>query len=99
MRAPVSWVLARLLLGLGLLLLGGAAYSRYRMAAARLDKEAIYLFGRWLDAVWQVQVPLVCAGVSLLGIGVLLLRVSAASSLPGEGLGRAAPVTPMAPRA
>lgn len=57
---------------LGLVAVLAAAYSRYRMVSARLDKEAFFLFGRWLDAVWQVQVPLLCAGVGLVGIGILL---------------------------
>lgn len=74
MRARVSLGLARASLLAGLLCLAGAAYDRSRMLHARLDKEAYYLFGRWLDAVWQVQVPLCCAGVGLIFIGALLFR-------------------------
>lgn len=72
MRTSVSWVLSRVLMVVGLALLGVATYAHHRMVVQRLDKAAYFVFGRWFDAYRHVQLPLLAVGGLLLVAGVVL---------------------------
>jgi len=40
-----------------------------RIILAGSEKQAHYIVGHWFDAVWEVQLPLVGAGVVIIAFG------------------------------
>lgn len=50
---------------LGALLAVSAMADMLRMKITTSEKAAYYIFGHWLDAFWQVQLPVLAAGIIL----------------------------------
>lgn len=64
---------ASIIAGLALLGIGvGAALLRSRLTHP--EKKAYYVLGHWVDAFWEVQVPLLVIGVATLVVAAWCTR-------------------------